>query len=137
MDDFPIELKPEILKKAQELEINPEDIEEKFIRGGGKGGQKINKTSNTVWLKHIPTGIEVKCQRHRERHKNRLSAYKLLINKIEFHIKGEESEKAKKIYKIKKQKMKRSKRAKEKILEKKKRRSEIKKARKRVIPSEE
>jgi protein subunit release factor B len=130
--EFPVELKPDILKKAQELEINPEDITEQFIRGSGRGGQKVNKTSSAVRLKHKPTDIEVKCQRHREREKNRMSAYKLLINKIEELIKGEESEKAKKIFKIRKQKQKRSKRAKEKMLELKKRRSKIKETRKKV-----
>jgi protein subunit release factor B len=133
-DDFPVDLKPKTLKKAKELSVKPEDIEEKFIRGSGSGGQKINKTSNTVWLKHNPTGIEVKCQEHRERSKNRMSAYRMLIDKIEYQIKGEESEKAKKIYKIRKQKAKRSKRAKEKILEEKKKRAEIKKTRKKVKP---
>lgn len=131
-NEFPIELKPDTLKKAEELKIKAFDIEEKFVRGSGHGGQKINKTSNAVWLKHIPTGIEAKVQRHREREKNRMSAYKLLINKIEELIKGEESEKAKKIFKLKKQKQKRSKRAKEKMLEVKKRRSELKGTRKKV-----
>jgi protein subunit release factor B len=136
VNSFPKDLKLEILQKAAKLEINPNDIVEKFIRGSGKGGQKINKTSNTVWLKHKPTGIEVKCQKHREQNKNRLSAYKLLINKIEYLIKGKESEKAKKIYKIRKQKLKRSKRAKEKILQDKKKRSEIKEMRKKIRPGE-
>jgi protein subunit release factor B len=130
--EFPIELKPETLKKAQELNVNPEDIEEQFIRGSGKGGQKINKTSSAVRLKHVPTGIEIKCQRHREQTKNRLSAYKLLVNKIEDLIKGSKSEKAKKIYKIRKQKQRRSKKAKEKILKMKKKRSKIKGTRKKV-----
>jgi protein subunit release factor B len=131
-NEFPVELKPETLKKANKLNINPQDIEEKFIRGSGHGGQKINKTSNAVWLKHIPTGIEVKMQRHREREKNRMSGYKLLINKIEEFLLGEKSEKARKIYKLRKQKQKRSKRAKEKILEQKKQRSKIKETRKKV-----
>ncbi|MFC1656006.1 peptide chain release factor family protein [Patescibacteria group bacterium] len=131
--EFPIELKPDTVKKAQNLEINPEDIDEQFVRGSGKGGQKINKTSSAVRLRHIPTGIEVKCQRHREQNRNRLSAYKLLINKIEEIVKGEESEKAKKIHKIRKQKQRRSKKAKEKLLELKKKRSEIKETRKKVI----
>lgn len=130
--EFPVELKPETLKKAKKLNIKPENIEEQFIRGSGHGGQKINKTSSTVRLKHMPTGIEVKCQKHREREKNRMSAYKLLINKIEEIKLGEESEKAKKIHKLRKQKAKRSKRAKEKMLELKKQRSEIKETRKKV-----
>lgn len=132
MNDFPVDLKPEMLKKAHELKVNASDIEEQFVRGSGKGGQKVNKTSSAVWLKHLPTGIEVKCQKHREQGKNRMSAYKLLINKIEDEIKGELSARAKKIFKIRKQKAKRSKRAKEKILNEKKRRSEIKETRKKI-----
>lgn len=131
-EDFPVDLKPKTLKKVKELGIKFDDIEEKFIRGSGKGGQKINKTSNAVWLKHIPTGIEVKCQKHRERETNRKSAYRMLVDKVEFKIRGKKSEKAKKIYKIRKQKIKRSKRSKEKMLEEKKKRSEIKKTRKQV-----
>lgn len=132
MIKFQVEIPEDYMEKARELDINPEDISERFVRGGGKGGQKINKTSSCVMLKHLPTGIEVKCQKHREQGKNRISAYKLLINKIEEKIKGEKSEKAKIIHKIRKQKKKRSKRAKEKVLEIKKRRSELKTTRKRV-----
>ena len=129
---FPVELKPDILKKAFELKIFANDIEEKFVRGSGHGGQKVNKTSSTVWLKHIPTGTEVKCQSQREQSKNRLEAYKLLIYKIDAIKKGRESELAKKIFKLKKQKIKRSKRAKEKLLTIKKHRKEIKEARKSI-----
>ena len=132
MNNFPVELKPETLKKASELKIFSNDIEEKFIRGSGHGGQKVNKTSSTVWLKHIPTNIEVKCQMHREQSKNRISAYKLLIYKIETLKKGKESDFAKKIFKLKKQKMKRSKRSKEKLLELKKYRKEVKEGRKTI-----
>lgn len=130
--DFPVELSEPILQKARELKINPADISESFIRGSGAGGQKINKTASCVYLKHLPTGIEIKCQRHREQSRNRQSAYKLLILKIEERIKGEQSDLAKRIHKLKKQKQKRSKRAKEKILQQKKERSEIKVLRKDV-----
>ncbi|MBI5753524.1 peptide chain release factor-like protein [Candidatus Peregrinibacteria bacterium] len=124
--NFPIELPPYFIQKAQELQIKTENILESFIRGSGKGGQKINKTSSCVLLRHQPTGIEVRCQKHREQSANRLSAYKLLILKIEQKIKGVASDRAREIYKIRKQKRKRSKRAKEKMLEQKHHRSEIK-----------
>jgi len=127
---FSIELPPHFLVKAEELNVFPWDITEQFVRGSGKGGQKINKTSSCVVLKHLPTGIEVRCQKHREQSKNRLSAYKLLILKIEDKIRGNASERAKKIFKLKKQKQRRSKRAKEKMLIAKHHRSEIKKMRK-------
>lgn len=124
--NFPIEIPPFFLQKALELQIKPEDIAESFIRGGGKGGQKINKTSSCVLLRHAPTGTEVRCQKHREQSNNRLSAYKLLILKIEEKVKGSLSQRQKAIYKLRKQKRKRSKRAKEKILAAKHHHSEIK-----------
>lgn len=127
---FPENLSPLILKKAAELKISEGDIIEKWITGGGKGGQKINKTASCVMLKHEPSGIIVKCQKHREQSKNRLSAYKLLVLKIEEIVKGKESERAKKIFKLRKQKQKRSKRAKEKMLDAKSHRGEIKEQRK-------
>lgn len=127
--NFPIELPPYFLQKAEELKIQPEEITESFIRGSGKGGQKINKTSSCVLLRHSPTGIEVRCQKHREQSLNRLSAYKLLILKIEQKIKGVESDRAQKIFKLRKQKRKRSKRAKEKMLDQKHHHGEIKQSR--------
>ncbi len=114
------------------MEIHSFDIEEKFIRGGGAGGQKINKTSSCVWLKHLPTGITVKCQQYREREKNRAAAYELLILKIEREVAWRESKKAKEVYKIRRQKQRRSKRAKEKMLEAKRRRAEVKRGRRGV-----
>lgn len=129
---FPIDLPEKHMEKAVKLNIRAEDIDESFVVGSGAGGQKINKTSSCVLLRHAPTGTEVRCQRHREQSKNRISAYKLLIDKIEFQIKGKESEKAKLIHKLKKQKARRSKKAKEKILEAKHHRSDLKQTRKLV-----
>ncbi len=129
---FYVELPPEMLEKAQELGVRQEDITEQFVTGSGSGGQKINKTSSCVLLKHIPSGTIVRCQKHREQSKNRISAYKLLILKIEEQVKGRRSVLAQKIYKIKKQKQKRSKRAKEKILRDKAHKSEIKEQRRPV-----
>lgn len=129
--EFPIELSPKTLAKAAALQIVPEDVEEKFIRGSGAGGQKINKTNSCVWLRHLPTGTEVKVQEHREREANRKSAYRLLIDKIEEAALGRASERQQKIFKLQKQKRRRSRKAKEKMLEEKRRRGEIKDSRKR------
>jgi len=126
---FPVELSPEVLNKAESLGVRAEDIAESFVRGSGKGGQKINKTSSTVLLRHAPTGMEVRCQKHREQSKNRASAYKLLILKIEEKVKGAQSERMMKVFKLRKQKIRRSKRAKAKMIDSKKRRGEIKEGR--------
>jgi protein subunit release factor B len=59
------------------------DVDERFVRGTGPGGQKINKTSSTVWLRHRPTGIEVRCQRERSQAANRELAWQELCAKLE------------------------------------------------------
>ncbi|MDD5681224.1 MAG: peptide chain release factor-like protein [Candidatus Omnitrophica bacterium] len=115
--------------KMASLGIKDADLEEKFIRSSGKGGQKVNKTSSCVYLKHKPTGIEVKCQDERSQTLNRFLARRILTNKIETLISGRESEERKRTEKIRRQKRKRSKRAKEKMLRDKKMHSEKKKLR--------
>ncbi len=66
-----------------ELGIADEDVLEKFIHGSGSGGQKINKTASCVYLKHLPSGIEVKCQRERSLAHNRFLARSDLCDRIE------------------------------------------------------
>ena len=112
------------------LGIHKNDVIEKFIRSGGAGGQKVNKSSTCVYLKHIPTGIEIKMSRERSQSLNRFLAWRLLADKIAARIQGIKSNKQKRIEKIRRQKRKRSKRAKEKMLANKKMHSEKKKMRK-------
>ena len=122
--------KEEVLQKRMEsLGIQEKDIVEKFIRSSGKGGQKVNKASTCVYLKHIPTEIEVKCQIERYQGLNRYLARKILADKVESLIRGKESEEQKRIEKIRRQKRKRSKKAKMKMLEGKKKQSQKKKER--------
>ncbi len=116
-------------EKMYALDIYEKDIKESFIRSGGKGGQKVNKTSTCVYLKHIPTGIEIKCQKERSQSLNRYHARVILVKKIEQLIKGKESEERQRIEKIRRQKRKRSRRVKEKILAEKKILSEKKRLR--------
>ncbi|MFM8336741.1 MAG: peptide chain release factor family protein [Opitutaceae bacterium] len=59
------------------------EVEEAFVRGAGPGGQKINKTSSTVWLRHRPTGVEVRCQRERSQAANRELAWLTLCDRLE------------------------------------------------------
>ena len=103
------------------LGVREEDIKEKFIRSQGPGGQNVNKVSTCVHLRHLPTGIEVKCQQERSQAQNRYLARQLLLKKIECAILGKLSEEQKRIEKIRRQKRRRSRRAKLKILESKRR----------------
>jgi protein subunit release factor B len=72
-----------IMARLAALGVRVEDVEERFIRGSGPGGQKINKTSSTVWVRHRPSGIEVRCQRERSQIANREQAWAALCEKLE------------------------------------------------------
>lgn len=73
----------ELAERMSALGIVPADLEEKFTRGGGKGGQKVNKTNNCVCLTHLPTGLVVRCHRERERETNRFLARRALCDELE------------------------------------------------------
>jgi protein subunit release factor B len=98
-------------EKMKALNIREEDILEKFIRSSGKGGQKVNKTATCVYIKHIPTGIEVKCMKDRSQSINRFLARRELVERIE-RLSGKLTAEDMKRLKAKKQKLKRHKRAK-------------------------
>lgn len=118
------------------LGIKESDLEEKFIRSGGAGGQNVNKVATCVYLKHRPSGVSVKFQKERSQALNRYYARQLLTEKIEAQILGKLSAKQKEIEKIRRQKRKRSRRAKQKILEAKRIQSEKKKLRGPVTQNE-
>ena len=118
-----------LAERMEKLGIREGDIVEKFIRSGGHGGQNVNKVATCVYLKHLPTGTEVKCQQERLQSLNRFLARRILADKIETAVLGKQSAEEQRIAKIRRQKRKRSKRAKEKMLADKRQVSEKKKDR--------
>lgn len=120
------EKKEGLQRRMEVLGIKEEDLIEKFILGSGSGGQKINKTSSCVYLKHVPTGIEVKCQRDRSRELNRYYARQELCDQFEEQINKVKTERLQIIEKKRRQKRRRSRRAQEKMLTNKKAHSEKK-----------
>lgn len=128
---FPVSEEKEaaLTARLESLGVRAQDLEEKFVRSGGHGGQNVNKLATCVQLRHLPTGIEVKCQRERSQGMNRYFARKLLADKLERKILGAASAEQQRIEKIRRQKRKRSKRAKEKVLEEKRKTSEKKRTR--------
>ena len=100
-------------ERMESLGVREEDIEEKFIRSSGKGGQHVNKTSTCVYLRHKPTGVEVKCMRERSQSLNRFLARRELLDKIAARS-GAAVAGDMKREKLRKQKAKRKKKAHEK-----------------------
>ena len=113
----PSPAKTEALRRRMDaLGIRESDLVETFVRGGGPGGQKINKTSSCVSLVHVPSAIRVKCQEERSLTLNRYRARFLLCERMAEKIDGEKSRARMEAEKARRQKRRRSRRAKAKML---------------------
>lgn len=118
MPDFGVRPEKEkaLAERMIRIGIRETDICEKFIRSGGKGGQNRNKTSTCVYLKHIPSGIEVKVEKERQQNINRFLARRLLADKYEHEVLGFKIRKDLEIERRKKQKKRRERKLKRKLL---------------------
>ncbi len=109
-------------QKAEELcdrmtrcGLGESDLQEKFVCSQGPGGQKVNKTSSCVYLKHSPTGLEVKMQKTRSQAMNRFYARRRMCELLEADQLGKQSPEAVKDAKIRKQKQRRRRRSRQDI----------------------
>lgn len=119
MPTFPVndETEHALIARMARLGLREEDLEERFIRGSGAGGQKINKTSSCVQLIHRPSGVEVKCQRERSQAMNRFFARRELCEKLEEIEEGRKSARQQEAEKIRRQKRRRSRKQKARMLD--------------------
>ena len=111
----------ELQQRMAALGFGEDDLMEKFVRGSGAGGQKINKTSNCVFLKHLPSGVCIKCQMDRSREMNRFLARRELCEQLENIRDGKAIAKTQAIEKMRRQKRPRSKRSKQRSVADKRR----------------
>jgi peptide chain release factor len=95
------------------LGVREEDLEESFIRSSGKGGQHVNKTSTCVRIRHIPTGVEVKCMEDRSQSLNRFLARRELLEKVALQM-GQATPRSAALEKARRQKARRKRRGAEK-----------------------
>ena len=107
------ELKSRIVRLGVDVGL----IEESLIKGGGKGGQKINKTANCVALYYPPLDLRVRVQRERRRTINRFLALRELVDQIEMKVSPGTSRRFQEIGRIRKRKSRRQERAAEKYPE--------------------
>jgi protein subunit release factor B len=119
----------QLAQRMKDLGILDADLIEQFILSSGRGGQKVNKTSSCVYLKHIPTGLEVKCLQERSQALNRYRARHLLCDKLEELLFEKKSKAQHEREKIRRQKRRRTRKQKEKMLQGKRHRSSIKTSR--------
>jgi len=98
-------------ERMEALGVREEDLRETFIRSSGKGGQHVNKTSTCVFLRHLPTGLEVKCMKDRSQSVNRFLARRELLEKLA-ELRGETTGRGLEREAAAKRKAKRRKRAK-------------------------
>ncbi len=125
-----------LAERMRRLGVTESDLIEKFVLGSGRGGQKLNKTASCVYLRHVPTGIEVKCQRERSREANRFFARRELCDRMEERLAGEVQARREAAERIRRQKRRRTRRQKARMLEQKRRRGEKKARRAPVSESE-
>ena len=130
---FPVSPEKEhaLLARMAEVGIRDEDLDEHFVRSGGRGGQNVNKVSTCVVLRHRPSGIVVKCQEARSQALNRFLARRLLLDKLLARQQGEADTAAREVARIRRQKRRRSRRAKDKMLAAKRAQGENKALRRR------
>ncbi|GFO68535.1 hypothetical protein GMLC_21140 [Geomonas limicola] len=69
-------------ERMEQLGVSEADLEERFVHASGRGGQHVNKSSSCVYLKHLPSGAEVKCMESRSQSLNRFLARRYLLEKV-------------------------------------------------------
>lgn len=121
-----------LAKRMRQVQICESDLEESFARSSGPGGQHVNKVSTAVTLRHLPSGISVTVQDSRSQAVNRKLARERLLGAIESAREGQRKAEIAKREKERRRKSPRPAALKQKILESKRRRGELKKRRTRV-----
>ena len=122
----------ELKRRMHQLGVYEKDFREMFVRASGPGGQNVNKTATCVVLRHIPTGIQVKCQEERSQRLNRHKARWIVLQRIEQQKKAERLKFIQQKEKLRRQRRKRTTALKEEILEQKRYRSVRKTSRRKV-----
>ena len=110
------EKETELRARMETCGLREGDLEERFVRSGGPGGQHVNRSATCVYLRHFPTGLEVKMQQARSQALNRFLARRRLCELIEMRRLGPESPQAREQDKLRKQKDRRRRRTKQKEL---------------------
>jgi len=121
-----------LAERMRRLGIRDVDLQETFARSRGPGGQNVNKVATAVTLRHRPSGISVTVQDSRSQAQNRKLARERLLDAIE---EAQEKRRAAEIAEREKMRRRKSPRPavlKAKILERKRKRGELKRQRAKI-----
>ena len=125
-----------IEESFRQFGITERELEERFIRARGPGGQHVNKAATCVVLRHRPSGLIIRCEQERSQRLNRILARRWLIERLEAQRKAQLAAEASRLAAMRRQKRKRSAWAKERLLAEKRHRSEKKSLRRPVHSNE-
>ncbi len=127
----------ELNRRLAELGIAPEELEERFVRSGGPGGQHANKSSTAVQLVHKPSGMEVRVESERSQLQNRVEARERLIQRVQEARDAAEAAERGAREKERRRRRRPSAAARKRNVQNKRRRAEVKRGRKRVDREDE
>jgi len=101
----------ELRARMESCGLREADLEERFVTSGGPGGQKVNRSATCVYLRHLPTGLDVKMQEARSQALNRFFARRRMCELLEERLLGAKSPEALRRERLRKQKDRRRRRA--------------------------
>jgi protein subunit release factor B len=119
-------------ERMRKLGVRDSDLEESFARSSGPGGQNVNKVATAVTLHHWPSGISVTVQDSRSQAANRKLARERLLDAIESTREGQRMAEIAKRERERRRKSPRPAALKRRILESKRKRSQLKKQRAKI-----
>ena len=101
----------ELVARMESCGLREADLEERFVTSGGPGGQKVNRSATCVYLRHVPTGLDVKMQEARSQALNRFLARRRMCELLEERSLGAKSPEALRRERLRKQTDRRRRRA--------------------------